>query len=313
MMARTLSTRSSSSTLQSYAGDVCLFLFRALEDGFHDIKKSACACICSLSARAPPSSVEAHAEKLLQALLPNLGHQHSRVRLVVIEALGALVLSGCVPAGLIESLVCPALRPVAYDRTPAVREALFSAVAGWLGGSSVAAPQQLPSKMTAASLLPLLLVGVTDPQPTLAVSALRLVEDVGRAWERGAPAQTLPPTPEGESVPMEGVTEASGSNGAAAGAAGGGDAPAVDRDAEVTSDEEASSVVASQLGPPYDGRPAAGARAMVRDLLPLLMQPLLSEVAEWTVSLRSSASRQLHTVLVFAESGAIPQVCMHLV
>ena len=74
------------------------------------------------------------------ALLPNRGQQHSRVRLVVIEAPGALVSAGCVPAGHIEQLVCPALRPDAYDRTPAVREVLSAAVAGWLGGSASATP-----------------------------------------------------------------------------------------------------------------------------------------------------------------------------
>ena len=58
--------RAITSTLVSYAGDICLFLFRALEDGFHDIKKAACACICMLSAKAPASVLEPHAEKLLQ-------------------------------------------------------------------------------------------------------------------------------------------------------------------------------------------------------------------------------------------------------
>ena len=251
----------------------------------------------------------------LQALLPNLGHQHSRVRLVVIEALGKLVLAGCVPAGLVESLVCPALRPVAYDRTPAVREALFSAVAGWLGGDGLASDEvakQLPSKSNAASLLPLLLVGVTDPQPALASSALRQIEDVGQAWERrskggvdadpaNAAATSAPASvPADGTSPMEGVVEAAGASSEAAAMQG--------EIAEAASSEEEASVAASQLGPPYTGRPAPGARDMVRELLPLLLQPLLSEVAEWTVALRSSASRQLHSVIVFAEAGATPQV-----
>jgi len=59
--------RSLPSAIEPYAGDVCIFLFRALEDGFHDIKKAACACICSLMAsRLPPGAIEPHAEKLLQ-------------------------------------------------------------------------------------------------------------------------------------------------------------------------------------------------------------------------------------------------------
>lgn len=58
--------RSSSATIQQYVGDICLFLFRALEDGFHDIKKAACTATCLLASSAPPASVEPHAEKLLQ-------------------------------------------------------------------------------------------------------------------------------------------------------------------------------------------------------------------------------------------------------
>ena len=226
-------------------------------------------------------------------MLPNLQHQHSRVRLIVIEALGALVSGGCVPAGLVESLVCPALRPVAYDRAPAVREALFAAIAKWMGGSGdsssvnpASGPKALTSLSTAASLLPLLLVGVTDPQPSLASAALQLVEAVGCAWvdRHGGPGRA-----EGNvstSQPMEGVEPAAGE------------------------DEEraAKAAAACQLGPPYSGRPGPGARGMVRELLHLLLRPLLAEVGEWTVALRATASRQLHTVLVLGEAGVTPQL-----
>lgn len=99
---------------------------------------------------------------LPQSLLPNLQHQHSRVRLSVIEALGALVSRGCVPPSVVEATVVPALRAITYDRAPAVREAVFVAAAAWLGfrgqqdegsgpaegtteaSSGRASPQQLP-------------------------------------------------------------------------------------------------------------------------------------------------------------------------
>ena len=82
------SRRSTPATLQSYASDVCLFLFRALEDGFHDIKKAACACICTLAARAPASAIEPHAEKLLQVGYPvKLEFRSRRVDVTAMEKL----------------------------------------------------------------------------------------------------------------------------------------------------------------------------------------------------------------------------------
>ena len=197
----------------------------------------------------------------------------------MIEALGALVTSGCVPAGLVESLVCPALRPVAYDRAPNVREALFVAVAEWLGYSRDEATASkecvLLSQTTTACLLPLLLVGVTDPHTPLASEALALVEGVGRVWASDKAASSASPE---------------------------------QREAAAESASEAAAAVACDLGPPFTGRPGHGARGLVRELLPLLLQPLLAEVSEWTVALRSAASRQLHTVLVLGESGVAPQL-----
>lgn len=199
----------------------------------------------------------------------------------MIEALGALVSAGCVPAGLVESLACPALRPIAYDRTPNVREALFVAVAKWLGYSrgegqegtadiiEAASSMERPSPTITACLLPLLLVGVTDPSAPLAATALTLVEGVGQVWRMSDRCSEQPETAD-----------------AAAEAA----------------------AAACQLGPPFTGRPGRGARGLVRELLPLLLQPLLAEVSEWTVALRSAASRQLHTVLVLGESGVAPQL-----
>ncbi|GAX72982.1 hypothetical protein CEUSTIGMA_g434.t1 [Chlamydomonas eustigma] len=312
-LVSTIITRSSTETLKSYAGDLCTFLLRALEDGFHDIKKVACACITSLTRKVPAVALEAHAEKLLQALLPNLQHQHSRVRLVVIEALGSLLGCGCVPGGLVQTLVCPALRPVAYDRAPAVREALFAAVASWLGHrasdveasgqkdqedctSPSSSPLVFTSPDTAASLLPLLLTGVSDPQADVGTQTLQLVEGVGRWWvdrgDRGGDAavSAFPSQDQQMTDAEQGSTEASSKAEQGVGNSG-----AVDeRVAE-------AAVAACQLGPPYTCRPGAGARAMVKSLLPLLIKPLLSEVGEWTVSQRSCASRQLHSVLVFAE------------
>jgi dynein assembly factor 5 len=184
---------------------------------------------------------------------------------------------------------------------------LFVAVASWLGYNAGGIAESSPtavvllqlSRSTAASLLPLLLVGVSDPQPSLATLTLQLVEGVGRAWSGGSDA--------GAKSGAEGVVETSmasspqameGVEQSGAGQAEGDEASA-ERAAE-------AAVSACQYGPPYSGRPAAGARRMVNDLLPLLLSPLLQEVGEWTVGQRACAARQLQTVLVLAERGVEP-------
>lgn len=271
--------------------------------------------------------------------MPNLQHQHSRVRLAVVEALAALVSRGCVPAGLVQSNVSPVLRPLAYDRLPAVRAAMYLAVAHWLGyapgpdTASAAAPTSdaartgtsgegsetgaglstalLLSRETAASLLPMLLLGVSDEQAPLAEQALGLLEGVGEVWARavGAGGDAAEPAP---MQGIEGAGAGAGTASAAAdgapqeasgGAGGGGDAGS---DASTSGIDAA--VAACQLGPPFRGRPAVGARRMASSLLPLLLPPLLRELSEWTVSLRACAARQLRTLLVLVEGGITAQL-----
>ncbi len=129
-------------------------------------------------------------------------------------------------------------------------------------------------RSTTASLLPLLLVGVTDPQAAIASLALSLVEGVGRSWEAAAalskPGEAVVPASPPQA--MEGV----------------------EAEATASSERSAEAAAAScQLGPPYAGRPAAGARRMAIDLLPLLLPPLLHDVGEWTVGQRACAARQV--------------------
>ncbi|KAG1655968.1 hypothetical protein FOA52_009395 [Chlamydomonas sp. UWO 241] len=340
--------RADEPTLSAYGADLCTFLLRAFEDGYHEIKKAACACCVSLAGRAPPGVVEASSEKLLGAVLPNLGHQHSRVRLSVIEALEALIVGRCIPAALVRDTAAPALRPVAYDRAPAVREALFAALARWLGApppppaggdssgasssSSASAPIAAPSRATASVLLPLLLVGLSDAQPGLAAKSLALVEAVGEAWTGRAkagdmegvepPAATTSATDADADAYAERAAAALGLPAPYRGRPGAGARAMVcvcsrvpmplkmlgqcHSRAYIKTHQTCGVVCALGLPAPYRGRPAHGARAMVVELLPALLPPVVAELGEWTVTLRQCAVRQLHSLLVLAEAGATP-------
>ena len=240
------------------------------------------------------------------------------MRLASIQALDALV-SGGVAAGLVDSLVAPGVRPVTYDRAPNVREAIFAALGHWLGAPLTQAQQQQQPTPTEApqaeaavagtddrggilahqhghSLLPLLLVGVTDPTPAVAMQALELVEAVGRAWEGGGGSSAggggssmdIDARPASDPVVTNDPATAMVTNEAATGSeAGGADGFSVE-----------AAVSACRLPVPYHGRPARGARLMARCLLPQLLPPALRDLAEWTVLQRVCASRSLHTTLV---------------
>lgn len=277
---------------------------RALEDGYHEIKKVACICVADLAVSVPPQELAQHSEKLLATLLANLSHQHAKVRAAVIDALVGLVGLAALPAGAVSQTVAPTLRPYAYDRMPAVRTSLFDMLAFWLGKKGV--PQGVGSRaaqlMTevdpglahsyAPDLLPVLLVGVNDPQPSVAEAVLNQVENVGEVWCEHQ-ARTRSKEAGGDTYMVDSAgAGAAPAGGAEPGASGAGDA------------ECAAAVQACQLGTPYKGRPGAGARAMVRDLLPILLPPIIKELTEWLVAQRVCAARSLHTTLVFAEDAA---------
>ncbi|GFR52527.1 hypothetical protein Agub_g15100 [Astrephomene gubernaculifera] len=211
LLTATLLSAAPPTQMDRFAPDLASILCRGLEDGFPDIKKTACGAIETAAARLARTALEPEAERLLTSLAPNLQHQHSRVRLAAIQALDALVGSGVAPMALVEGTVVNALRPVGHDRAQPVREAAFAALARWMGyrqaaekaaagvaatdgqsaaadGGAIAVAKGLDSNPSvvarayAPALLPLLLIGVTDPQPATAELALRLMEGVGEAW-----------------------------------------------------------------------------------------------------------------------------------
>ena len=216
--------------------------------------------------------------------------------------------TGAVPAELAAGLIAPAAAPLASDRAPAVREAVFVAAATWMGadaGGGNQEQQQLKEegppdaaavdrcRRLAPILLPLLLLGVSDEAPAIGSLALERLGRVGAVWAAGCSGGSAG---DGDAR-MDSGEHPSGS--AAAGAAAA--APAS------SAEPSEQAVAAAVLGPPYNGRlPPPGARAMGAALLPALAPPLLRGLGEWTVALRASAARCLHALLALAGAAATP-------
>jgi hypothetical protein len=252
--------------LAAYRDDLSAIMCRAFEDGYHEIKKQGCTILQQACGKLPAAGLEPQADKLLAALLPNLSHAHSKVRTAVLQALEALVAAG-IPAGSMQQAVAPALKPLAVDRAPGVRETLFSTVATWLGHAGRAAAgashkvDPSVAETYAPCLLPLLLLGTSDEQASTAAAAWQLVHSVGAALASTA-------TTSSSTAAMD--TEPSA-------------APA-------------ASSSGSEL--------PASSRALVQRLLPQLLPPAIKELTEWTVALRSSAARTLHHMLLLAGQGS---------
>ena len=86
---------------QSQALDTSTITMHVLETGMFSSMavhvQAACTALTSLCSCVDPHQLQPHNEALLTSLLPNLAHQHSKVRAASLDALDALVakVRGC--------------------------------------------------------------------------------------------------------------------------------------------------------------------------------------------------------------------------
>ena len=171
---------------------VCTVLKKMSADPFPDVKKECATCAVTV-VKAQAERSKHHAPALAKALLPNTGHQHSRVRTATVQAISVLVSNGAQSAW--EEL-SPQLLVLTRDRTASVREAMAQAVGGWM-------LQYYADAELAPGLLRLLIGGVSDEAEsvsTIAAEAFEAAAVVYRAameeadtWEE--PPQTALPDP----------------------------------------------------------------------------------------------------------------------
>jgi hypothetical protein len=147
--------------------------------------QAACTSVGKLAALAAPAGLPAALQQpLVQALVANLAHQHSRVRLVSLQALHSLVQLG-MPLALMQEHVLPAVRPLAHDHSPVVRSALFSSVSLWAGSQTLGGGADADGRAANQCraflplVLPLLLLGLTDEAEAIRSSTFAQMEAIG--------------------------------------------------------------------------------------------------------------------------------------
>lgn len=298
-------TRCSGDTLKLVVGHLIQVLCISLGDQFHEIKKGASRAIVMLTELASEEFSEM-SEKLLRALLPNIGHTHSKVRIATLEAINSVVLGG-LPAGMVGDVLVPAVRVLGLDRTIAVREPFFVYIAGWLGYATDnkgtenhrCTKNEVDPRTYAPQLLPLLLLGLSDESADIAEMTLNLVEGVGEVYlkfeyssEYGH-AKTA--DKESVSIPVDSVKF---------------NADRVrltenDQMREAAKKHFQSDSIGLKLPPPYKGRPGRGCRLMIQDYLGQLIHPVQKDLKQWTSNVRLGAACMLHALLVLGEDKVV--------
>ncbi|XP_039767023.1 dynein assembly factor 5, axonemal isoform X1 [Ornithorhynchus anatinus] len=159
--------------LRPYLDDVLAALARSLGDPFPDVRRESCAG-AEACARALPDDFHMHSETLIIPLMQTISHQHSKVRVAVIEATGTVIQFG---NGKSVDDVLAHFAQRLFDDVPQVRKAVTSVVGNWL--------LDLRDRYSYFhKLIPLLLSSFNDEIPEIKQLAFDLWEKIGLQWQK---------------------------------------------------------------------------------------------------------------------------------
>ncbi|KAJ0001391.1 hypothetical protein NQD34_006411 [Periophthalmus magnuspinnatus] len=159
--------------LAPYLNEMINILQRGIVDPFPDVKRESCKCTIHF-AKCVPEQFHMQAESLVKPLMQTISHQHSRVRVSVIEATGAVIQYG---TGKNVNDVVSHLAQRLFDDSSQVRKAVTAVVGDWL--------LHLPDRYSYFhTLIPLLLTNTSDEIPEIRLLAADLWRQVGAQWEK---------------------------------------------------------------------------------------------------------------------------------
>ncbi|XP_049418190.1 dynein axonemal assembly factor 5-like [Epinephelus fuscoguttatus] len=159
--------------LAPYLNDVINILQRTVVDPFPDVRRESCKCTVTF-AKCVPEHFHMQAESLIKPLMQTIAHQHSRVRVSVIEATGAVIQHG---TGKNVDDVLSHLAQRLFDDSPQVRKAVTAVVGDWL-------LHMRDRYSYFHKLIPLLLSSINDEIPEIRLLAADLWKQVGAQWEK---------------------------------------------------------------------------------------------------------------------------------
>ncbi|XP_018423410.1 PREDICTED: dynein assembly factor 5, axonemal [Nanorana parkeri] len=159
--------------LKPYLDEMFRILQRTTIDPFPDVKKESCKCAANY-AKSIPEHFHMQSESLIKPLMQTVSHQHSKVRIAVIQTTGAVIQYG---NGKSVDDVLSHLAQRLFDDSPQVRHAVTTVVGNWL--------LELRDRYSYFhKLIPLLLSSCGDEIPDIRQIALDYWKKIGLQWER---------------------------------------------------------------------------------------------------------------------------------
>ncbi|KAM9744970.1 dynein axonemal assembly factor 5 [Menidia menidia] len=159
--------------LALYLNEIIRILQTTIVDPFPDVKRKSCKCTINF-AKSVPEHFHLQADSLVKPLMLTIAHQHSRVRVSVIEATGAVIQHG---TGKNVDDVLSHLAQRLFDDSPQVRKAVTAVVGDWL-------LHMRDRYSYFHKLIPLLLSSITDEIPEIRILAADLWTQTGAQWEK---------------------------------------------------------------------------------------------------------------------------------
>ncbi|OCT64179.1 hypothetical protein XELAEV_18045280mg [Xenopus laevis] len=159
--------------LAPYLDEMILIFQRTMVDPFPEVKKESCKC-ASNYATCIPEHFHTQAESLIKPLMQTISHQHSKVRVAVIQTTGTVIQYS---SGKSVDDVLSHLAQRLFDDSVQVRQAVTVVVGDWL--------LKLQDRYSFFhKLIPLLLSSTTDEIPEIRKLALDYWEKIGSQWEK---------------------------------------------------------------------------------------------------------------------------------
>ena len=277
---------SSLNALAAYASDAVVVLQYTADDAFSETVCESCELLTLLT-RTLGRRLQPVAKELAWVFAPNLTHKKSKVRISALQALTPLMHCGAhetildlcafkhpnlvpIKAFYGEDLKVNYFGKLVLDGVPQVRLEFVKMLGDWMTTLTERTDHE-------PRLLPYVISAVADSDQKVQKYALQLINQLGAQYE-SEHEKDLKPT-------MVYMPEHFGSSGSGI-----------------------SEYIIQMYPEPFVGRPRLGARVLVKNNFPSVVNPILAEIGGWQADARVRAAKLLRANLVFLEENATQHV-----
>lgn len=161
--------------ISPFTGDLIQILTRTLIDNYPKVRQMSCKCAGNLASTAPRNFYD-DSNKLIKPILASFNHQHFRMRVAAIEALGKVVRYGNTK-NLPSQEVFGSLAERLFDSNISVRSAVTKVIGDWL-------INMYDRYSFFTKMIPLILTSLCDELPELRKEAWEIWSKAGLQYQQ---------------------------------------------------------------------------------------------------------------------------------